>query len=115
MSSIVDDISPMDAADADDPGKVRMFPTSVGTPTEFKGQTAGATACFRVLEPMLDVAEPNDEWKRLLSLAIPMCVGSMVEPFSRCVLVGILSNWVGTHAMVAYLLVNLLYRITGEI
>lgn len=119
MSSIFDDITPLDAADADDPGKVRAFPTTAGgagvVPAGLAVKAPWAAACCTALEPWLDVAEPNDEWKRLLGLAIPMTLGSMVEPLSRCILVGILSHWVGTYAMVAYLLVNLLYRMTGEI
>ena len=118
MSSIVDDISPLDAADADDPGKVRAFPTAVGGAAPLggiMGTSPCATSCCTALEPWLDVAEPNEEWKRLLGLAIPMTMGAIVEPISRCILVGILSQWVGTHAMVAYLLVNLLYRMSGEI
>ena len=115
MSSIVDDISPLDAADADDPGKVRAFPTSAGVPIGMAGKAPCAAVCCTALEPWLDVAEPNEEWNRLLGLAIPMTLGSIVEPLSRCILLGILSQWVGTYAMVAYLLVNLLYRMTGEI
>ena len=98
MSSIVDDISPADAADADDPGKVRSFPTAAGGGVPMGGilgTSPCATACCAALEPWLDVAEPNEEWKRLLGLAIPMSLGAIVEPFARCILLGILSHWVG--------------------
>jgi len=117
MSSIVDDISPNDAADADDPGKVRAFPTSGGMigPDGVAGTTPCWTACLLAMEPWLDVAEPNEEWKRLMGLAIPTTAGAILEPLSRCILVGIISQYVGTHAAVAFLLVQLLYKLTGQI
>jgi hypothetical protein len=113
MSSIVDDISPNDAADADDPGKVRGFP-GTSQNSAHAHRTPFMAACCMIMEPWLDVAELNEEWKRLMGLAFPVTMGALVEPLSRCVLVGILSQLVGTHAMVAYLLVQLLYRMTGE-
>lgn len=117
MSSIVDDISPNDAADADDPGKVRVFPgspASSSNPHHHAHRSPMAGACCMAFEPWLDVAEPNDEWKRLMGLSFPVTIGALVEPVARCALMGILSQRVGTNAMVAFLLVNLLYRMTGE-
>ena len=96
-----------DAADANDPGKVKAFDQA----------PPPRTATSRILsatEPWLDVAEPDEELKRLLSLASNMTMGSLLEPLSRCFMLAIISHWVGTHAMVAYLLVQLSYRLTGE-
>lgn len=114
MSSVVDDISPQDAADADDPGKVRIFPGSPNSAHSHAHHSPMAAACCMALEPWLDVAEPNDEFRRLLGLAFPVTVGAMVEPMTRLILTGIISHLIGTHAMVAFLLVHLLYRMSGE-
>lgn len=114
MSSVVDDISPGDAADADDPGKVRIFPGSPNSAHSHAHRSPMAAACCMALEPWLDVAEPNDEFRRLFGLAFPVTVGAMVEPMTRLILTGMISHLIGTHAMVAFLLVQLLYRMTGE-
>lgn len=111
-----DAVSPHDAADANDPGQ--LF-----NPIQYKAHNATLTdqtsqslqpqrAILAQFSNILDLAEVNYESKRILSLAIPSTIGAMADPLCRIVLVSIISHFIDTDSMVAYLLVILFLRLT---
>jgi len=115
-----DAISPEDAADANDPGR---SPHLIQQYERQTNQTA-TTSAPPSLEPsnafsaqflnILDLAELDYESKRILVLAIPSTIGAMADPFFRIVLVAIISHFIDTDSMVAYLIVILFIRLTTE-
>lgn len=126
-----DCISPDDAADANDPGRPSyVFPTNNSNQnnTSFDQQqhTHRTTASSQpsLGEPsnawqaqfwnLLDMAEIEYESKRILTLAVPSTVGAMADPFFRIILVAIISHFIDTDSMVAYLIVILFIRLTTE-
>jgi hypothetical protein len=117
MSSIVDDISPNDAADADDPGRGNIFlhediqilqEQQQKQPFQ-KGQTQ--TGWF---SSILELARPTDESKRVIKTALPLSIGATSEAIFRLVTASFISQYLGSQSMIAYLLVGLFVRLTSE-
>lgn len=131
-----DCVSPEDAADAHDPGRAShlMFQynnnNNGNSPNNQTGhydrhthRTASSSqpsseqpsnALQAQLLNVLDLAETDYECRRLLTLAVPSTVGAMADPFFRIVLVAIISHFIDTDSMVAYLIVILFIRLTTE-
>lgn len=114
-----DAISPEDAADANDPGRAshmlnqydrRTCPTSTASQPSSEPSNPFSAQLLNIL----DLAEPDYETKRILLLAIPSTIGAMADPFFRIVLVAIISHFIDTDSMVAYLIVILFIRLTTE-
>ena len=115
-----DAVSPEDAADANDPGRSPHLIQQYERQTNQTATTSGPPS----LEPsnafsahflnILDLAELDYESKRILVLAIPSTIGAMADPFFRIVLVAIISHFIDTDSMVAYLIVILFIRLTTE-
>lgn len=117
MSSIVDDISPNDAADADDPGRGNLFLQEdiqilhqQHRPQSFqKGQHKSGW-----FYNILDLARPTDESKRVMKTALPLSIGATSEAVFRLVTASFISQYLGSQSMIAYLLVGLFVRLTSE-
>lgn len=108
MSSIVDDISPNDAADANDPGRGNIFvqPQPEIDPSSLR--------CCGIFESLLVLAAPGEERTRVVQSSLPLAIGAMSEAVYRLVTAGFVSRYLGTESMVAYLLVGLFVRLTSE-
>lgn len=105
-----DALSPEDAADAHDPGTVPVF----DGPEEEEEHSAPTGALCCCLGKILDLAEPDFESKRILISAFPTTISAISEPLFRLVLVAIISHFINTDSMVAFVLVILFVRITME-
>ena len=113
MPSIVDDISPNDAADANDPGIGNIF-QGVDTASDKDGFGVRLGCLSSSVESLLTLAEPETEIIRVWRLSIPLTLGAISEPLFRLVTMAFISNYLGTESMIAYLLVNLFVRLTSE-
>ena len=113
MPSIVDDISPNDAADADDPGIGNIF-QGVDTTGDKDGFGVRLGCLTSTFENLLALAEPEAEIIRVWRLSVPLTLGAMSDPFFRLIMMAFISNFLGTESMIAYLLVNLFVRLTSE-
>lgn len=119
MSSIVDDITPNDAADADDPGRGNIFLHENSQVAHYLNQKksdvepldSGSSSC---LLSVLDLAKPTDEFRRVLQTAIPLSIGATSEAIFRLVTASFISQYLGAESMIAYLLVMLFVRLTSE-
>jgi hypothetical protein len=108
----IEDISPSDAADADDPGLVQDFEQPI---TIFYGPRA----CWRprmllyALGELIDIADPDAETKRLLCLSVPLTLTETVPALFDAILVGLIANYIGTDPVVAMVLAELLIQLTN--
>jgi len=109
MSSIVDDIGPNDAADKDDPGRGNIF-----TQPQEEIDPLKLRCCNGFIESLLILSSPGEEMRRVVYTALPMTLGAMSESVIRLVTVSLISHYIGTEAMIAYLLVGLFVRLTSE-
>jgi len=124
MSSIVDDISPDDAADADDPGLGNIFiqPDNkfwmAGKEYDpYKVTDSGPTeedCCSSPLESLFLLAAPDVEKWNVLQASIPLAFGASSEALFRLVTIAFISQKLGTKSMIAFLMVGLFVRLTSE-
>jgi Na+-driven multidrug efflux pump len=125
MSSIVDDISPNDAADANDPGRGNAF---IESPVKYlenlqKNANANNTSggfgvragyCSALVENILSLAILDQDKRRLLVSSIPLTLGASSEAVFRLVTTVFISQYLGTESMIAFVLVGLFVRLTSE-
>lgn len=122
MSSIVDDILPNDAADANDPGKGNVFIesdakcTQKGKKNVYNNSGFGvrAACCTYPLEGLLSLAVLNEDKRRVLLSSIPLTLGASSGALFRLATTAFISQYLGTESMVAFLLVGLFVRLTSE-
>jgi len=122
MSSIIDDISPDDAPDANDPGRGNIFtePDEKYWVTEKKydqGITFGhgeQGCCPSPLDGLLMLAVPDTEKLNVLQASIPLALGASSEALFRLISIAFISRYLGTESMIAFLLVGLFVRLTSE-
>jgi hypothetical protein len=119
MSSIVDDITPNDAADANDPGRGNLFiQGSSRTLQHNQGFGVDSTlklGCFSsMLEGLLELAAPGEEKRRVVRSSFPLSIGAMSESLFRLITACFISQYLGSESMIAYLLVGLFVRLTSE-
>ncbi|KAL7577273.1 hypothetical protein ACA910_002018 [Epithemia clementina (nom. ined.)] len=109
-----DVVSPEDAADAFDPGmSLPDHFSEFGDDEKYEadhGWYASSSCCVN----LLDLAEPDDEVRRILCLAAPSTLSAVAEPFFRLGMVAIISHFIDTDSMIAFVLVILFVRITTE-
>lgn len=111
-------LAPHDAADANDPGRIpnpmKYRTTTISSTGEYMNIPGESLSSYlsTLLSHLLDLAEQNYESQRIASLAIVPTISAMAEPLFRMVLVAIISNFIDTDSMVAYVLVILFIRIT---
>ena len=124
MSSIVDDISPNDAADANDPGQGNVFIDPDDKYLRNDQQQAGpypvptfgihAGCCTGILERLLALSVPDEDKRRVLYTSLPLTLGAISESLFRLITTAFISQYLGTESMVAFLLVGLFVRLTSE-
>ena len=117
MSSIIDDISPNDAADANDPGRGNIFThydhhDTISQKNVLVGSNLGCVSS--ILNGLLEIATPGDEIKRVASSSIPLSIGAMSEALFRLITAAFISQYLGSESMISYLLVGLFVRLTIE-
>jgi hypothetical protein len=112
MSSIVDDITPNDAADADDPGRGNVF--QAPDPVVVHKDPIKMGCISSLIENVVELVEPDPEMKRVIRLAFPLTLGAISEPLFRTTTVAFIANYVGSESMIAYVLVVLFVRLTSE-
>lgn len=116
-----DALTPQDAADANDPGRIPnpiqygSYTHTTTSETMSHSRDISGILSAQFLN-ILDVAEPDFQYRRLLTLALPTTITAMADPLYRIVLVAIISHFCndGENSMVAYLLVILFIRLTTE-
>jgi hypothetical protein len=106
-----DALAPGDAADAHDPGTANCLEDYEEETTELVWPF---NKIYSFMGVILDLAEPDFETRRILTLAIPSTISAVSEPLFRLVLVAIISHFIDTDSMVAFVLVILFVRITME-
>lgn len=117
LPSIVDDISPNDAADADDPGRVNSFEQDdveitvcCGTNALWKRKTLSAA-----LDALIFLSEPDFEMRRMISISSPLTLGAISASLSHLITAAFIGRNIGTDSMVAYVLVLLLVGFTDDL
>jgi hypothetical protein len=111
-------LAPQDAADANDPGRIpnpmKYRTTTISASGEYVNAPGDSLSSYlsTAVSHLIDLAEQNYESQRIVSLAIVPTISAMAEPLFRMVLVAIISNYIDTDSMVAYVLVILFIRIT---
>ena len=104
-----DQVSPDDAADAHDPGQ------SLPSISDFDYLAPkAAMPSVGTLGGVLDLANPDRETVHILRLATPSTLSAIADPLYRIVLAGIISHKLGSDAMVSFVLVLLLLRLTTD-
>jgi hypothetical protein len=102
-----DTLSPEDAVDAHDRGSR----PEDHQPNHDRGIWREIIAgCDRLLV----LAETDYETGRIFSISISSTIAAVADPLFRLILIGIISGTVDTESMVAFVLVNLLLRLTVE-
>jgi len=123
MSSIVDDISPDDAPDANDPGRGNIF---VETDENYwniephqgyqcDGEfSTEAGCCSSPIEGLLALVVPDQEKWKIFQASIPLALGASSEALFRLITIAFISQFLGTESLIAFLLVGLFVRLTSE-
>jgi hypothetical protein len=116
MSSIVDDISPEDAADANDPGRGNIFiHKDIQILQEEKEQAKFATTYQAGFwASVFDLAKPTEELRRVLRMTFPLSIGASSEGLFRLITASFISQYLGSESMIAFLLAGLFVRLTSE-
>lgn len=117
LSSIVDDISPNDAADANDPGRGNIFVQDENGGKLIQQSTNSGLRlghCSAFFESLLELTHPGEEMTRVVLSSFPLAMGAMSEAFYRLVTATFISQYLGTESMIAFLLVGLFVRLTSE-
>jgi hypothetical protein len=113
MASIIDDITPNDAADANDPGLGNVF-VSIDSAQTMSGFGVKLGCLSSPVEALLTLAEPETEIRRVIRLAAPLTLGAVSEPLFRLITAVFISNYLGLESMIAFVLVVLFVRLTSE-
>ncbi len=118
MSSILDDILPDDAADANDPGRGNIFIQPDEnyriTETEFNDRcgtglpAAERNCCSAPIDGLLLLAAPDLQKWKVFTASIPLTVGASSESLFRLVTLAFISRQLDTRSMIGKFL---LYRI----
>uniref|UniRef100_A0A7S4HIJ4 Protein DETOXIFICATION n=1 Tax=Odontella aurita TaxID=265563 RepID=A0A7S4HIJ4_9STRA len=114
----LDDISPNDAADADDPGQAKPYRDDDEADVTV---CCGPMALWRPktiqygIDYLVELCEPDDEMKRIVRLGIPYTASEVCEAFFEAVTVAVIAQFVGTNELTAYVVVHLLIGMTDEL
>lgn len=72
------------------------------------------TMCGEAFDRLLVIAEWDREMNRLISLAVPFSVAAVTEGIFDVIRVGLVANYIGTDAVAAYIIVDLILGLTEE-
>lgn len=116
MSKIVDDISPNDAADANDPGQMILHDEEDEEYHICCGKNAiwRPAIIMRAFDVVIDLAQPDNESRRIVKLAVPFTVGVVMEAIFDNIELAFVGHFIGTEALAAYAMVDLLVGTTAE-
>mmetsp|Transcript_16330 Transcript_16330/g.32884 ORF Transcript_16330/g.32884 Transcript_16330/m.32884 type:complete len:825 (-) Transcript_16330:10-2484(-) len=104
-----DAVSPDEAADAHDPGTLNQ-----GYTYDFDDDGVDCLNCCSPVGNLLDYSDLDFETRRILTLTFPSTIEAITDPFFRMGVVALLSHFVDTDSMVAFLLVSFLLRTSIE-
>lgn len=105
-----DAISPDEAADAHDPGTLNVGYTYDVNET----QGGDCLDCCSPVGNFLDYSDLDFETRRILALTFPATIEAIMDPFFRMGVVALLSHYLETDSMVAFLIVSLIVRTSTE-
>lgn len=106
-----DAISPDEAADAHDPGTLNVGFADENFADDEYGDCLN---CCSPVGNILDYSDLDFETRRILTLAFPSTIEAGTDPFFRMGVVALLSHFLDTDSMVAFLLVSLIVRTTTD-
>jgi Na+-driven multidrug efflux pump len=112
-----DAISPDMAADAHDPGTLNNGYTNGYFSGSTTGGGGGDDDCLNCCSPvgnLLDYSDLDFETRRILTLTFPATIESAMDPLFRLGVVVLISNFLNTNSMVAFVIVSLLLRTSAE-
>ena len=115
---VIDDISPNDAADAGDPGRPNYLTTNENEEvTVFCGPNAlwQPHVLVKSIDIMADIANPDKELKRIIVLGVPLTLGAISASIFQTIILGVVSNSIGTDSMAAFLLVSLFLGLSDDL
>ena len=104
-----DAVSPDEAADAHDPGTLNQ-----GYSYDFDDDGGECLDCCSPVGNLLDYSDLDFETRRIITLTFPSTIEAITDPFFRMGVVALLSHFVDTDSMVAFLLVSFLLRTSIE-
>ena len=116
MSRIEDDITPNDAADANDPGQNAPYKEEDRELHICCGKNAmwrPAIIC-RGIDHVIDIAQPDNETRRIMKLGIPFTLAVVMESVFENVELALVGNFIGTDELAAYAMADLLMGTTDE-
>jgi hypothetical protein len=106
-------LAPEDAADANDPGRANVFQYQ-DIPPPPRATFSDTGFCLSRCGGFLDCVEPDSEMRRILRIAVPSVAGAVADKVLRLVLIGIISYYINTQSMVAFVLVTIFLRLTVD-
>lgn len=106
-------LAPEDAADANDPGRANAFHYQDAPPPP-RATFSDTGFCLSRCGGFLDCVEPDSEMRRILRIAVPSVAGAVADKVLRLVLIGIISYYINTQSMVAFVLVTIFLRLTVD-
>ena len=115
-----DALSPEDAADANDPGRSNQFTfndmsaAQPPSPGRFLLGDPATGPVWSRCGKFLELVELDFDTRRVLRLAFPSVAVAIADPILRLVLIAIISHFIGTSSMVAFVLVIIFVRVTTE-
>jgi len=113
------DISPNDAADANDPGNYILPKPDIEGDQDVDlccGQQAWwhPSMIGAAFDRVVSIAEWDHEMKRIIKLCVPYAFTALIEGIGDAVYVGLVANFLGTEALSALTLVQTLFELTGN-
>jgi len=114
MSKMVDDITPNDAADANDPGQAQYEIDDELQICCGKNALWRPATLVRAFDGLVEIAEPDNEAKRIVRLCIPYTLGEVSEAIFEVIGMGIIGRVIGTESLSAYVVVEMLVGTSGE-
>lgn len=113
----LDALSPEDAADADDPGRSNPFQPyyeAAAAPRPTPAALDPTTGLFAKCGGLLDLVYCDYDARRILWLTIPSKLSAVTEPFLKLVIIAIISHFIDTQSMVAFVLVTSFVELTNS-
>lgn len=106
-------LAPEDAADADDPGRAPMVRSyRIAPPPQPGGIGDPSRGILSRCTGFLDIVDLDYDMLRVLQLALPSILGAVADPFMRLVLIAVISYYIDTPSMVAFVLVIIFVRLS---
>lgn len=115
----VNDISPLDAADANDPGNYILPKADIEGDQDVDlccGQQAWwhPSMIASAFDRVVSIAEWDHEMKRIIKLCVPYSISALIEGIGDAVYVGLVANFLGTESLSALTLVESLFELSGQ-